>query len=106
MAADDAFGPALPTDVRFVDMLACVDRELVMRRKTYPRWVAQGKLTQDAASQEITRLEAVRLCVLKYQAALLATSARAGGITNPAAWEAMANDFLADLKVKYPGVHA
>ena len=101
--ADDLFGGAKPSDVLFEDMLACVDRELAMRRRVYPRWVSQGKLKQDGADLEIIRMEAVRLGLLKYQAALHATAGRGGGITDPVAWEALANMFLDDLKAKYSG---
>lgn len=39
--------------------IACVERELKMRRNNYPRWVNAGNLTQDLADKEIERMEAV-----------------------------------------------
>jgi hypothetical protein len=42
------------------DMLAEVDRELAMRRRVYPRFVAEGKMTQAAADTQLARLEAIR----------------------------------------------
>lgn len=55
-------------DVLFGDMLACVDRELKMRRTVYPRWVAQKKLSQAAADLEMRRLRAVRARLLLGEA--------------------------------------
>jgi hypothetical protein len=37
--------------------LKCVERELALRRNVYPKWVAQGKMTQAAAEKEIQTLE-------------------------------------------------
>lgn len=48
----------LPVDLR--DMLACVDREIGMRRSVYPRWVAAGKMKQSRADREIEVMEALR----------------------------------------------
>lgn len=39
--------------------IACVERELKMRRNNYPRWVNAGNLTQELADKEIARMEAV-----------------------------------------------
>lgn len=41
------------------DQIACVERELAMRRNVYPRWVKQGKLSQTNADIEMRRMEAV-----------------------------------------------
>lgn len=59
-------------EVPFEDMLACVDRELKMRRKVYPHWVSQKKLTQGAADLEMRRMLGVRLRLVESQAILLA----------------------------------
>ena len=66
--ADDLFGGPSPEDVSFEDMLSCVDRELKMRAKVYPRWVADGKLSQKGADQEVLRLRAVRRTLICYEA--------------------------------------
>ena len=52
------------------EMIACVDRELAMRGKTYPRYVKAKppKLTQKAADLEMLRLRAVRQALLEGEA--------------------------------------
>lgn len=52
------------------EMIACVDRELAMRAKTYPRYVKAKppKLTQKAADLEMARLRAVRQALLEGEA--------------------------------------
>lgn len=52
-------GLAIPT-VTIAEQVACVDRELGMRARVYPRWVKAGKLTQAAADLEMARMTAVR----------------------------------------------
>ena len=64
----DLFAAPVPADVSFDEMLACVDRELKMRAKVYPRWVADGKLPKRNADLEILRLRAVRLRLLTAEA--------------------------------------
>jgi hypothetical protein len=76
--ADELFAAPAPADVSFEDMLACVDRELAMRRKVYPRWVNDNKLTQKAADLEILKMRAVRRTLLCYEALCL-TVADMGG---------------------------
>lgn len=39
--------------------IACVQREISMRRKVYPRWVQCGRMKQDQATREIAAMEAV-----------------------------------------------
>lgn len=41
------------------DQLACVGRELGMRKGTYPKWVASGRMSQDDADKELARIDAV-----------------------------------------------
>lgn len=48
----------LPVELR--DMLACVDRELGLRRSVYPRWVANGKMSPSRADREIEVMAALR----------------------------------------------
>lgn len=43
-----------PTEKR-----ACIERELRMRRRVYPRRVADGKMTQAQADREIAVMEAI-----------------------------------------------
>lgn len=39
--------------------IECVRREVNMRRRVYPRWVAAGKMSQAKAAEEIEVMEAV-----------------------------------------------
>ncbi len=39
--------------------IGCVKREIAMRRRVYPRWVADGRLIQSKADAEIAAMEAV-----------------------------------------------
>jgi len=41
------------------DQIACVTRELGMRRRVYPKWIESGRMKQDEADREIARMEAV-----------------------------------------------
>jgi hypothetical protein len=41
------------------DKRACLQREIKMRRKVYPRWVAAGNMTQEQADREIAVMEAI-----------------------------------------------
>jgi hypothetical protein len=58
------------------EMIECARREVRMRRRVYPRWVADGRMTQAAADREIASMEAIadRLC---GQAATMAALVRA-----------------------------
>lgn len=37
----------------------CAEREAQMRRRVYPRWVADGRMTQAKANAEIATMEAI-----------------------------------------------
>jgi hypothetical protein len=39
--------------------LACVGREIGIRRNVYPRWINQARMTREAAAREIAAMEAV-----------------------------------------------
>lgn len=41
------------------DEVACVRREIAMRERAYPRWVAQGRMTQEKANDELRAMRAV-----------------------------------------------
>ena len=47
-------------DITLDQMIACVEREIGMRERVYPRWVEQKKLLQTTADQELARMRAVR----------------------------------------------
>lgn len=40
--------------------IACVKREVAMRRRAYPRWVQQGRMKQAVADHEIALMEEVQ----------------------------------------------
>ena len=50
--------------------VACVDREIRMRLAAYPRWVAQKKLTQKRADEELDGMRLVRRLLIHGVAAV------------------------------------
>ena len=59
LIVDDMFPQAVPDDVRLIDKIAELERELGMRRALYPKWVNNGKITREAAHRQIIALEAI-----------------------------------------------
>ena len=47
------------TAIPLAEQIKCVKREIGMRRRNYPRWVADGRLLQSKADAEIAAMEAV-----------------------------------------------
>ena len=45
--------------IKISEQIACVRREIAMRRRVYPRWIESGKMTQAKADREIAVMEAV-----------------------------------------------
>ena len=45
--------------VTLAEQIACVKREIGLRERVYPRWVATGRLTQRKADDEIAAMKAV-----------------------------------------------
>jgi len=43
------------------DMIACVRREIALRKRVYPKWVDQERMNQEKADREIECMEAVLL---------------------------------------------
>ena len=41
-------------------LLGCIDRELRMRERLYPKWVARGRMSQSKADEELRLLREVR----------------------------------------------
>lgn len=76
----------LPEDL--ARAVACVDRELRMRLAAYPRWVAQKKLTQKKADDELEAMRLVRRLLVNGAAASIAIAAaeRAGVMAFGAGW--------------------
>lgn len=53
---------------RFVsmdDMIGCAKRELMLRKRVYPRWVADGRMTEKKAEDEISFMNAIVEHLLK-----------------------------------------
>jgi hypothetical protein len=45
--------------ISYADQLTCAKRELALRKSAYPKWVATGRMTRDAADTEIARMQAI-----------------------------------------------
>lgn len=43
----------------FNEMVECVKREVKMRERVYPRWIAAGKMKQENADREIATMKKV-----------------------------------------------
>ena len=41
------------------DMIRCADREVAMRKRVYPEWVNDGRMSWDKAEHEIECMEAI-----------------------------------------------
>jgi hypothetical protein len=54
--ADDLFADQ-PATAR--EMLMCAQRELEMRERVYPRWIALGKMSEGRAAREIALMRAI-----------------------------------------------
>ena len=46
-------------NMELAEQIKCVEREIAMRRRVYPNWVASGKMKQEKADHEISAMEAV-----------------------------------------------
>lgn len=55
-------------EITLDQMLACVDREIGMRTKVYPRWVEQKKMLPGVMLSELARMRAVREQLIRSQA--------------------------------------
>jgi hypothetical protein len=47
------------SDITLPDMIAEVKRELAMRERVYPGWIANGRLKQATADRDMRRMRAV-----------------------------------------------
>jgi hypothetical protein len=45
--------------VSLQEMLGCARRELAMREKAYPGWIARGRMTKDKSDQELRVMGAI-----------------------------------------------
>lgn len=46
-------------DIPLKDQIECVRRELGMRKRVYPRWIREGRMTHEEADHQMARMEAV-----------------------------------------------
>ncbi len=54
---DDLLGT--PAHLSIDGQIACIEREIRMRKRVYPRWVGRGRMTQAKADQELETMRAV-----------------------------------------------
>jgi hypothetical protein len=41
------------------ELIACADREVRLRRRVYPRWVEENRLSEERAEDEIAKMQAI-----------------------------------------------
>lgn len=46
-------------EIPLADQIACVRREIGMRERVYPKWVAAGRIKPDSADRELATMRAV-----------------------------------------------
>ena len=49
----------MESNITIDDMIKCVEREIGMRMRVYPRWVEQHKMSQEKAVLEISTMQVV-----------------------------------------------
>lgn len=49
------------------EQIACIEREINMRQRVYPKWVAAGKMSKQKADREIEIMGAVLHRLYKIQ---------------------------------------
>jgi hypothetical protein len=67
MTSDTLF-PDAPTAVSIDRQIACVKRELAQRRRVYPRLIADGRMSQAKADEEIAVMEQVLVTLEQVRA--------------------------------------
>jgi hypothetical protein len=58
----------LPDGFTRDDLLKCVDREIRLRERVYPRWVEQARMTAGHAQGELSGMRAVRAVLAQLPA--------------------------------------
>jgi hypothetical protein len=53
----------LPYGVTREELIECVEREIKLRERVYPRWVTEARITPDKANRELFLMRAVRAVV-------------------------------------------
>lgn len=46
-------------DISASQKCACAQREVAMRKRVYPKWIAEGKMTAEQAHREIETMQAI-----------------------------------------------
>lgn len=80
----DLFSASAAPPVPLDRQIKAVERELAMRRRVYPSWVAKGRMSQANADEEIAAMEAV-LATLRQAAALRAALDQVDALQTPGA---------------------
>ena len=62
-----ALFPDAGQSVDLANQIRCVEREVRMRERVYPRWVASGKMTAPAADRELAAMRAVLSTLLSLR---------------------------------------
>jgi transcriptional regulator with XRE-family HTH domain len=52
-------GQPQPNGATLAEQIACIKREIAMRRNVYPKWVHSGRMRHDVATREMNAIEAV-----------------------------------------------
>jgi hypothetical protein len=59
---------AIPDGYSRAQLLDCLDREIRLRERAYPRWVERGKMTAPKALEEVLLMRAVRATIAQLPA--------------------------------------
>lgn len=71
--------PDAPTQISLRDQIEAIEREIRIRRKVYPKWVAKKHMTQAKADFEIAAMQAA-LATLKSHAEALVRLPQGGRV--------------------------
>lgn len=90
----------MPKTINFHDLLNCVDREIMLRGRNYPRWTAGAnpRMRRHEAEKEYRRMWEVR------DALVLLHAATEDGLADPEALEV--DGSLDDSRAKFPERHS
>ena len=58
------------TQISIADQIGEVEREIAIRERVYARWVKSGKISQDNAVKQLSRMRAVRDTLIRSSAIL------------------------------------
>ena len=56
-----------PSEFDIHSQVTCAERELSKRRFFFPKWVLDGRLTQDKSDRELACMEAILITLRKLQ---------------------------------------